>query len=83
MIADIGCSALTTLIGVVCFGPARTFSWLSLPLCVFAVGAVSKKRGRFATYALAHGLWHILSAIAIGAIVLSGSVPFAWAFEGT
>jgi len=77
VLADIGCSALTTLIGVVCFGPARTFAWLALPLLFFVIGSVGKRRGRYRLYAVAHGLWHVFSAAAIVQIVLDGHVPFA------
>ena len=73
---DIGCSALAMGIGVVCFGPARTFEWLALPLAFFVVGAISKARGYYALYALFHGAWHVLGAIAISFIVLDGRLPF-------
>ena len=63
-------------IGVVCFGPARTFEWLALPLAFFVVGAISKARGYYALYALFHGAWHVLGAIAISFIVLDGRLPF-------
>jgi uncharacterized membrane protein YoaK (UPF0700 family) len=75
LLADIGCSVLTTAVGVVCFGPARTFAWLGVPLLVFVVGACAKRVGRHRLYAVAHGLWHVLSAVAIAQIVLDGSVP--------
>ena len=78
VLADIGCSAFVTGIGVVCFGPGRTFSWLALPIVTFVAGSVSKARGRYALYAVFHGIWHMLSAVAIGCIVLEGGVPFDW-----
>ena len=56
--------------GVVCFGPARTFAWLAPALVFFVAGAAAKRAGKFALYALAHGLWHAASAVAIGLIVL-------------
>lgn len=76
VVADVACSVLTTLVGVSCFGPARTFSWLLVPLIVFALGARAKRRGEYVQYAFLHGAWHILSAVAIGAIMLDGGTPF-------
>ena len=53
-----------------------------MPLLVFLVGAVAKRRGDFRLYALAHGLWHALSAAAIAQIVLSGGLPWEEWYSG-
>ena len=75
--ADISCATLTVLIGCLCFGPARTLSWLFVPLLVFAAGAISKRRRDFVAYAYFHSIWHALSSMAICGIVLDGDVAFA------
>ena len=77
VVADVACSIFTIFLGVTCFGPVRTFSWLFVPLIVFVLGARAKRRGEYVQYAVLHGVWHILSSIAIGAIILDGGVPFS------
>jgi hypothetical protein len=77
MLADISCASFTVVIGMVCFGgPVRVFSWLGIPLVFFVVGRVAKQRQLYVTYAVIHGLWHILSAFAIWGIVLDGRTLF-------
>ena len=76
VVADVFCSLLVTGVGVLCFGAQRTFSWLGVPLLFFFIGIVAKRRRQYELYAVAHGLWHCLSALAIGGIVLSGRLPF-------
>jgi hypothetical protein len=76
VLTDVTCSVLTTLVGVACFGPARTLSWLSVPLVFFVLGAIAKRRGAFQAYAVYHGAWHCFSAAAIGAIVLGTPLPW-------
>lgn len=73
LLSDITCSLTTVGVGVACFGPARTFSWLGPSIGFFVFGAVAKRRQHYAAYAIAHGAWHALSALAIVKIVLSGS----------
>ena len=75
VVADVGCSALTVLVGCVCFGPSRTFSWLAVPLVFFLIGLIAKRRANFGLYALMHGIWHCASAAAIGFIVLYADLP--------
>ena len=77
VLADISCAGLTIVIGCCCFGPARTLSWLVVPLLVFVAGARAKRQGDFNAYAIYHSIWHCLSAIAIAGIVLDGDVAFA------
>ena len=71
--ADVACSAFMVVVGLTCMGPARTFSWLALPLAFFVCGAVAKARCAFRTYAVLHGIWHLLSAAAIMEIALNES----------
>merc|ERR1712087_630933 len=71
MVCDISCSAFTVMEGVICFGALRTFSWLCVPLITFVLGRCEKRRRRYRTYALWHGFWHILSAVAIWGIVFN------------
>lgn len=77
VLADIGCASLTIGIGILCFGPYRTLSWLFVPILTFIAGAISKRRRDYQAYAYYHSLWHVLSAIAICGIVLDGDVAFA------
>ena len=49
---------------------AASFAWLAPALVFFVAGAAAKRAGKFTLYALAHGLWHAASAVAIGLIVL-------------
>ena len=76
VVADIACSGLTLLNGFICFGMWRTNSWMAGPFVVFAVAHVAKKRRQYEVYAIAHGIWHVVSAIAIFLVVLNGSTPF-------
>lgn len=80
--ADVLCSVLTTAVGVLCFGPTRTFSWLAVPAVFFVGGAVAKRKGRFRVYSVLHGLWHMASATAIFFIVLTDSVAFVSRLPG-
>ena len=76
VLLDVGCSGATTAIGVVCFGPSRTFAWLALPMVFFILGAIAKRQRQYVKYAILHGMWHCLSAAAIALIVLDGGLPW-------
>ena len=76
VLADVACSSLTLLNGFICFGLRRTNSWMAGPFVVFVVAHVAKKRRHYEAYAIAHGIWHVVSAIAICQIVLNGRAPF-------
>lgn len=78
VVTDVSCSVGTMLVGCGCFGPRRTLGWLAPALVFFFAGTLAKMRGRYALYALAHGLWHLASAASIFAIVLIGDAP-PWA----
>mmetsp|Transcript_35489 Transcript_35489/g.82887 ORF Transcript_35489/g.82887 Transcript_35489/m.82887 type:complete len:220 (-) Transcript_35489:148-807(-) len=69
LVCDISCSVATMGMSIVCFGPARTLGWLSVPLVVFLLGRRAKIRREYRLYAIWHGLWHLLSAAAISQIV--------------
>jgi hypothetical protein len=78
---DIACSVLTFLVGVCCFGLARTVSWIAPALVLFVGGSISKRQKQYRRYAVLHGLWHLASALAIHQIVLSGtqfSIDTGW-----
>jgi len=75
LVSDILCSVLSFAVGLVCFSPVRTIVWLAGPFLVFLVARRAKVRREHETYALLHGLWHVLSAVAIWQIVFT---PFAF-----
>ena len=81
LLSDVACALLTISVGVICFGPMRTFSWLAVPLGVFALSAIAKRRRAHALYAAGHGAWHLLSAVAISQIVMN-SQPLHWGIAG-
>ena len=79
-VADISCATATFGVGIICFGLSRTVSWLAVPLLVFVLGAMAKRRRLFRLYALAHSAWHVLSALAISQIVLNDQALTTWMF---
>ena len=69
------CDVLTSLsmvgVGIVCFGPLRTLSWISPSFLAFLWGRRAKARRQYRAYAVWHGAWHLLSALSIWEIVLN------------
>lgn len=78
VVADVSCAALTVVVGMSCFGPARLWSWLAIPFLVFLLARDAKAKKQYIKYVYLHGLWHLLSALATWAIVLDGGLPFGW-----
>lgn len=74
-VADIACASVTVLLGMGCFGALRTLSWLAFPILTFVFGALAKRQHAYGAYVILHGLWHLLSALAIPAIVLDDKLP--------
>lgn len=72
VVGDVLCCLSLVVIGCVCFGPLRTFSWI-VPsfLLTFVMGRRAKKRRQYHVYAFWHGVWHIFSALSIWQIVLN------------
>lgn len=72
VVGDVLCCLSLVVIGCVCFGPLRTFSWI-LPsfLLTFVMGRRAKKRRQYQVYAFWHGIWHIFSALSIWQIALN------------
>ena len=71
ILGDVICAVLTFSVGLACFGVRRVMIWLSAPLLIFFASGCAKRRRAYGPYALGHGLWHVLSAVAIWGIVLS------------
>eukprot|EP00320_Phaeocystis_rex_P007115 CAMPEP_0119056950 /NCGR_PEP_ID=MMETSP1178-20130426/1508_1 /TAXON_ID=33656 /ORGANISM="unid sp, Strain CCMP2000" /LENGTH=233 /DNA_ID=CAMNT_0007037733 /DNA_START=97 /DNA_END=798 /DNA_ORIENTATION=+ len=76
VVCDILCSLGLVGIGLCCFGPLRTLTWISPAFAAFAMGSRAKQRREWRTYAFFHGLWHCLSAISISQIVLNAKPLF-------
>ena len=76
VVCDILASLGLVGIGFCCFGPLRTLTWIAPATVAFALGSRAKRRREWEVYALWHGLWHCLSAIAISQIVLNASPLF-------
>ena len=72
LVYDLLCCGSLVVIGCVCFGPLRTFSWI-VPafLLTFVMGRRAKKRRQYQVYACWHGIWHIFSAVSIWQIALN------------
>lgn len=75
IVTDVSCSSFAICCGLFCFGPVHTLAWLAVPVLFFLWSAWQKRLGRHRAYALGHGLWHVLSAIAISQIVFNKGPP--------
>ena len=71
LVGDVLCSVVSFVEGLVCFSPTHTVAWLAVPFGVFLVARRAKVRREHESYALLHGLWHVLSATAIWQIVFT------------
>ena len=72
---DVSCSLFTFCVGLGCVGPWRTGFWLAVPFAFFCFSRSAKKRGAYLEYAIGHGVWHILSAVAMWQILFNVSMP--------
>ncbi|CAK0855444.1 unnamed protein product [Prorocentrum cordatum] len=52
---------------------AASVKWLLPPLLFLFGGAFLRRQGQAVAYAVAHGLWHLLSAAALAKVVLLGT----------
>ncbi len=72
---DVLCALSLLGVGLLCFGPWHTCTWIAAPALLFLVGRTAKRRAAYRTYALAHGLWHLLSAAATWQILFHPGLP--------
>ena len=72
---DVLCALSLLVVGVVCFGTWHTCAWITAPALLFLFGRTAKRRAAYNAYALAHGLWHVLSAAAVWWILFAPGVP--------
>ena len=72
---DVICALSLLGVSLLCFGPWHTCVWITAPALLFLVGRTAKRRAAYHAYALAHGLWHVLSAAAVWQILFNPGMP--------